>query len=147
MPPLKVVARTVDPQEALNDAARRYAEVRHHRRAVRLVIYLDDGAKCLWPIADPLLTEYVDPTCRLSDDGRTLVWFGRRFTFTRTQGPIIALLLSAWEEGSRDVAQDVLLRRRKRQQPPGVFISTQLRLGHNPRARRFTRHVSPCRTG
>ncbi len=106
----KITPRNVDPQEAVNEAARHYADLRHRRRAVRVIIYLDDDTKCLWPIPEFNSGEPLDSQCRLSDDGRTLIWFGRRFTFTRTQGPIVALLLSAWEEGTRDVSQDVLLR-------------------------------------
>jgi hypothetical protein len=107
---MKSPSRNADPQEAVNASVRYYAEARHRRRAVRVIIYLDDDTKCLWPIPEFDSADPVDNQCRLSDDGRTLLWFGRRFTFTRTQSPVIAMLLSAWEEGTRDVAQDVLLR-------------------------------------
>jgi hypothetical protein len=101
-------AKPNDLQEQLNDAVRAYAEIKHRRRATRVVVFLDDGEKCGWPIAE--IAASSEPTCHAANDYKTVIWYGRRFSFTETQSRIVAVLWAAWEDGSRDVSQESLLK-------------------------------------
>lgn len=47
--------------------------------------------------------------CKHGRDFAAVVWFGKRYSFTRAQAAAVRLLWEAWEDGTCDVCKDTLM--------------------------------------
>ena len=94
---------------SLEDAVegwRRYARENHPaRRLVRVKAYFDDGSKIDLPVpADGRERLY-----SISDDGHSMLWDGKHYTFTDSQAPAALLLFGAHQSGMPEVGASAIL--------------------------------------
>lgn len=72
---------------------------------VRLAIWLKSGEQVRLPISNPAA---VAP-CTHSEDYRSVRWYGQPYSFTALQAAVVKLLWEAWQGGTPEVGQAVLL--------------------------------------
>jgi len=102
-------------REALIEAARAYVmeDVQPDAQPVSVAIRLNDGSEIVNnfpPLAvTPSALLAPAPSCSHSPDFRSAVWYGTRFTFTPIQARVVEQLWAAWEAGTPEMGQEVLL--------------------------------------
>ena len=75
--------------------------------ARQLLDVLADEKPELVPLVAELLPR-LNP-CRHGSDFAAILWFGKRYSFTVSQGAVVKALWEAWELGIYDVRQETLL--------------------------------------